>query len=566
MRWLLERSLRRDFTLIVLGLVVAPLAITGVWLARSTAHAGEALLRARLDAGLVRAADDVSARWARTRGALLDFTEQPIVRERLAGDAVASPLVVTHQRLPDGVREIEAADTRGTVRWRAASLDTTTPLVASAPFGVTMPLFDSAGATIGTLRVQLDPALLLTPAGNLGVAIGVTARANGVTLVAPPFAPELAQHDRFTLGGQTWLARHRELAEPAIVLTAAGTLEDFAGPFRGAARRGLVVLTVVVVLACAAATLVTRRTTRSLERIARIADAIAEGDLGRKADAEWGEPARLASALNAMSASLRDTMRTLAQRESLAAVGEFAAGLSHEIRNPLASVRLDLQRVQEKLGPESPLHSPLVRALGEVDRLNRTLSGALRVARSGQVPLERVDMLVPLGAAIAAATPELERRGTALSVDLPSCPAIVVEGNGAALEQLFLNVLLNAAQAIPSGGQVNVSVRVDDRVVETAVRDSGAGISPEQLGRVFEPFFTTRSDGTGLGLAIVRAIAAAHRGEVTLESHPGVGTTARVRIPVARATTGEFTMRAARPDDGSATTADLARVDAVRAL
>jgi signal transduction histidine kinase len=553
MRWLVERSLRRDFTLIVLGLVVVPLAITGVWLARSTADAGEALLRARLDVALVRAADDVSARWARTRGALLDVAERADIRQALSAGAAGLTPAPSRQRLPDGVRVVDVVDARGTSRWRAASLDSSLP--STPPLPVALPLFDASGTTIGSLRADLDAAALLAPVAGFGVAMGVAARATGVMLVTPPFAAELARRDRFTLGGQTWLAERRELAEPPIVLTAAGPLADFADPFAAAARRGLIVLAIVVALASLGAAIVTRRTTRSLERLARVADAIAEGDLGRSAEAESGEAGRLAAAINAMSASLRGTMRELAQRESLAAIGQFAAGLSHEIRNPLASIRLDLQRVQEKLGSESPLHAPLARALGEVDRLNRTVGGALRVARSGQVPLERIDVLVPLGAAIAAATPELERRGTALSVDLPRAPAILVDGNGAALEQLFLNLLLNAAQSIASGGQVSVSVRSDDRSVETTIRDTGVGIPPERLAHVFEPFFTTRSDGTGLGLAIVRGIAAAHRGDVALESVPGVGTTARVRIPAARraesSTTGEFATRALPSDAGA---------------
>jgi len=530
MRWLLERSLRRDFTVIVLAIVVVPLAVTGVWLARSTARAGTDLLRARLDAALLRVADDISARWARTRGQILDVAER------------ADPSVRPAARpsLPEGIRTILVVDRGGSPIWRAGAADSASP-GSAATFAVELPLRDRSGTEIGAVRVELDAATVVGPPAGMGVALGVIAQRNGVTLVAPPFDPELARSDRFTLGGQTWLAERRTLAEPALTLVAAAPLADFAAPFAAAARRGLVVLAIVVALAFVAAAIVTQRTTRSLERLARIADSIAQGDLDRTAAVESGEAGRLAAALNAMSASLRDTMRELARRQSLAAVGEFATSLSHEIRNPLASIRLDLQRVQEKLDASSPLRSPLARALGEVERLNHTVSGALRVARSGQVSLERIDLLVPLGAAIAAATPELERHGARLSVELPGTPSIPVDGNGPALEQLFLNLLLNAAQATAADGQVTVSVHVDAHVVETQVRDTGSGMSPERLARVFEPFFTTRSEGTGLGLAIARGIAAAHRGDVTLESTVGIGTVARVRIPVARGADGHAT-------------------------
>ncbi len=539
-RWLLERSLRRDFTIILLAMVIVPLAITGVWLARSTARAGEELLRARLDAALVRAAGDIATRWARTRGAILDVADRDAARQALAGSDVASVAPLSRETLGDGLREVQVVDTSGALRWRLVD-STAGEMASSPPLWVTLPIRDGSGALLGRARAALDPVLLSASAAGLGVAIGVASRESGAALVTLPFDFTLARRNRFTLGGQTWLARRRALAEPPVELVAAAPLADFTAPFAAAARRGVLVLGVVAALALAAASVVIRRTTRALERLARTADAIARGELGRTAAVESGEAGRLATALNAMSASLGESMRQLAQRESLAAVGEFAASLSHEIRNPLASIRLDLQRVEEKLDPRSPLRAPLARALGEVDRLNRTVSGALRVARSGQVAVERIDLLVPLGAAIAAAAPELERHEATLSVELPQVPAIQVDGNAPALEQLFLNLLLNAAQATRSGGTVSVSVVVDDQTVETLIRDSGVGIPPEQLARVFEPFFTTRSDGTGLGLAIARGIAAAHRGELTLESAPGAGTVARVRIPVLRRGDGRVT-------------------------
>src|SRR5512147_2598116 len=141
MRWLFERSLRRDFTLIVLGLVVAPLAITGAWLARSTATAGEQLLRARLDAALVRAADDVAARWARTRGSLLDLADRAAIRQALSVGATGLTPVAVRQRLPDGVRAVDVVDSRGASRWHAASSDSAT-LVSAPTLSVTLPLFD----------------------------------------------------------------------------------------------------------------------------------------------------------------------------------------------------------------------------------------------------------------------------------------------------------------------------------------------------------------------------------------------------------------------------------------
>ena len=107
-----------------------------------------------------------------------------------------------------------------------------------------------------------------------------------------------------------------------------------------------------------------------------------------------------------------------------------------------------------------------------------------------------------------------------------------MRGDAAALEQLFLNLLLNAAQSLTASGRVSVSAVAHDATVEISIRDTGRGIPHALLGRIFEPFFTTTTEGTGLGLAIARQIAIAHGGTLDVESEPGVGTAARVRLPL----------------------------------
>jgi signal transduction histidine kinase len=347
----------------------------------------------------------------------------------------------------------------------------------------------------------------------------------------------LARGDDFTWNGERWLVARRVLDDPPVEMFAAAPLADYVVPFRAAARRGVIVLVIVAVLCVVAAAALTRRTTRALEELAATADAVASGDLGRTVRVPDGtEVGRLARAFNTMSDSLRRTLDALARRESLAAVGEFAAGLAHEVRNPLTAIRIDLQRADEKLDAESALRVPIRRALGQVERLDATVTGALRLARSGQVGDAMVDVLVPLDAAMHAAEPELARSRATLEVAFPPRAGLSVRGDAAALEQLFLNLLLNAAQSLDDGGTVRVAVEDGDGVVRVAIRDAGRGMSPEVRARLFEPFYTTRSDGTGLGLPLARRIARAHGGEIDVESAPGAGTTVVVRLP--RAATG----------------------------
>jgi signal transduction histidine kinase len=294
-------------------------------------------------------------------------------------------------------------------------------------------------------------------------------------------------------------------------LVLAAPVTPFTEPFQQAARRNLWILAIVALAVFALATLLTRRTTRALVRLAAAAEAVSEGDLDRRVeDAPGDEVGRVARAFNSMTESLRRTLRELSQRQALAAVGEFAASLAHEVRNPLTSIRVDLQRVEEKLPDESDARDLLGRALSEIERVDRSVTGALRVARSGSVTLEPVDIRQPLEAAIHSAEPELEAHGATLAVEPAGADPLWVKGDAPALEQLFLNLLLG---------------------VSISVRDTGRGIPLENIERIFEPFYSTRPEGTGLGLAIAQRIATAHGGELEIVSTPGAGTTVRLRLP-----------------------------------
>ena len=325
---------------------------------------------------------------------------------------------------------------------------------------------------------------------------------------------------------------HRELLEPAMSLALAAPVTPFAEPFQAAARRNLWILILVAMAGFFLAAVMTRRITRQLVRLAEAAEAVSEGDLDRRVEEASGdEVGRVGRAFNAMTESLQQTLRKLSQRQALAAVGEFAAGLAHEVRNPLTSVRLDMQRIQEELPDGSKAQGLLQRALGEIDRVNRSVTGALRVARSGSVQLETIDLRQPIEAASHTAEPEFETHGAKVILAFPADEPIWVRGDRIALEQLLLNLLLNAAQAVENGGEVSVAVeRVVDSVV-LAIRDSGRGIPEEDLERITEPFFSTRPEGTGLGLAIAQRIAQAHGRELEFESAPGVGTAVRLYLP-----------------------------------
>jgi signal transduction histidine kinase len=463
-----RRSLRTQLILVMLVAALVPLALLALWLARATGQAGETLLTARLDAAVLSAANETGVRWVEYRSALLDLGEALEVRRAL-GDtvgAIAGPAL-----MPAGVRLAVVRDTVGAVRWARAA-DTTTATGAFFRPVLTLWSRRAAGA-IGSLEATLPGSAIVRATGATGgTTLAAFDRRTGLPLLATPFDPDLASKATFNWNGERWLVARRTLDEPAIEIVAAAPVADYQAPFADAARRGLIALLVVAMLSTVATVALTRRLTRSLGDLALAADGVSRGEMGRTVPVpESEELGRLAEAFNTMSESLRRTLDSLARRESLSAVGEFAASLSHEVRNPLTAMRIDLQRVEEKLdlGVAAPPAAAPRAARGGPAAAHGEWRAPHRAQR--QVARTPVDLLVPLDAALHASEPEMQAAGARVEVDTGDVPLVVL-GDAAALEQLFLNLLLNAAQAFDAPGGV-VRVRAACRRNARAHRSGG---------------------------------------------------------------------------------------------
>ncbi len=232
---------------------------------------------------------------------------------------------------------------------------------------------------------------------------------------------------------------------------------------------------------------------------------------------------------------LKATQEQLIRSDRLATVGELAASLAHEIRNPLAGISGALHVLSEELPRGGPQQSLLAEVQTEITRMNKTLTDLLWHARPPALQYLPLDVngvveqslwFLPMGSQSGILVVK------ALAPDLP---ALNLDPN--LLHQAFLNILINARQAMPQGGELTVRTRFREiaggaSVVEVEIADTGIGIPPEHLPHVFKPFFTTKAQGTGLGLAIAARIVEQHGGRIGVESQPGRGATFRVSLPL----------------------------------
>jgi two-component system, NtrC family, sensor histidine kinase HydH len=226
--------------------------------------------------------------------------------------------------------------------------------------------------------------------------------------------------------------------------------------------------------------------------------------------------------------------RRLQQAEKLSSIGQMVASIAHEIKNPLGSIKGAVQILKDDTTPENDKKEFTGIIEKEVDRLDTVVRGYLSFSKPVSTALVEIDLNVILDTTIKQMRFECNDN----NIDLVFSPVAIpkIKGDPDKLHQLFLNILLNSMQAMSRGGKIEINCRkiVDSgrNWVEVRIKDDGQGIPSENLKRIFEPFFSTKTQGTGLGLATVKAIVDEHLGAIRAESEIGKGTTFIIAFPV----------------------------------
>ena len=581
-RSLLPRSLRARLLALFALLALTPLVIVGVVDYSRSRRSIERLVGVQTDSVAHRIARGVADRYAvieSDRRLLSENTEtQRIAHAATAGDTTALRAAVETAR---GYLEGVWATFGGS--YRLAELRTSggeplltlgddgTPYVGVGDAGGAPPLELRWPVEAGTsghspVELVLVPRIeRLLPPEQLAAGFGRTSQSAVVHLSAgrlvaasaPGVVPDLATlradslragesaRVRFRRGDSLRVGSLAPVAGSPWAVLSSTAVGEFAAPFAQQRRLDLLFLGALGAAVLLTSLVVVRRATRSLEQLTTAARLIGGGNLAPALPpAGDDEVGVLVRTFDEMTGRLRAMVREIETSRQLAVVGEFAAQLSHEIRNPLTSLQLDLQGLARDLrrgtlGPDAGF--AVETCLREVKRLDRVVRGVLTVGRTRPLERTRCDAGEIVSHAAAALAGELQARQVALERRLAAAPA-PVDADPAALEGAVINLLRNAIEAQPDGGRILVEVRERRDTggrpwIDMVVADDGPGIPTDVAERIFRPFTTSKADGTGLGLPIALRTARDHDGTLALTEAPVAmrGAAFCLALPAARA-------------------------------
>jgi two-component system sensor histidine kinase HydH len=227
----------------------------------------------------------------------------------------------------------------------------------------------------------------------------------------------------------------------------------------------------------------------------------------------------------------QETERQLERGHQLSMVGQMAAGVAHEIKNPLASIKGAMEILCDDETPKGDRDEFRVIVSDEIKRIDSTVTEFLEFGRPKETRLERLDLSTTVQSSLRQFEPQIGGAGLVVGGRIEG--GVIVSGDSEKLRQVVLNLLLNSIEATAAGGRIDVNLKhTQDGHAELSVSDNGRGITPGYLDVIFEPFYTTKAKGTGLGLAVVRNIVESHRGTIGVTSASGQGTTFTITLPL----------------------------------
>ncbi|MBO0858655.1 MAG: HAMP domain-containing protein [Chloracidobacterium sp.] len=306
-----------------------------------------------------------------------------------------------------------------------------------------------------------------------------------------------------------------------------------------AERDRFIALVLLGLLLIVAIAIFTRRITRPIIELSGVAEKVAEGNLDFSAPVSGPKEIRvLSQTFNEMLSGMRSkrNLEELLQRaERSAVVGRLASGIAHEIRNPLNFINLSIDHLRASFapkedGPRAQYIHMLTTIKDELARLNRLVSDFLGYGRPAKIKMREIDARSLIEEVRDLVNTHAEQHAVTVNIKQDGDGDSKLQGDAELIKTCFSNLMINAIQAMPGGGELNISMRSDNGFLEIKFADTGVGIMQEDLAQIFEPYYSTKETGIGLGLPLTKKIIEEHGGKINVESGLGRGTTFTVTL------------------------------------
>jgi signal transduction histidine kinase len=391
--------------------------------------------------------------------------------------------------------------------------------------------FDEEGAVVATTMGDADQALLAAASAAARNAPRSEGEGEGVETAAVVM----------DCGSPCLVALRPVEGRPGTVVALVAETSELSTATRAVARGILLAAAAGVVVMILVSQAVVRRVTAPLDRLVQFVSSLSPTDRGRRADVGQNEVGALAEAFNGMLDRLDASQDALVRSEKLALAGLLAARVAHDIRNPMSSIKMQTQLLRVRARGDADDEATLTAVLHDIDQVESVIRNLLELARPGELRLAPTGINSVIREAVAQLAAQFTHRKIAVELQLADAvPDLLLDADR--VKQALLNLLVNASEALPSGGTITVTSRRDAAAsLLVEVCDDGVGVDPAMLGRLFDPFVTTKRDGIGLGLVNAKAVIEGHGGRVWLSSRRPRGTCASISLP------GPATGRSADP-------------------
>lgn len=443
--------------------------------------------------------------------------------------ALAATAATAYVTLSVAVRAVES-------RVQGQILNAAT-LIGQADFALNPTILRSVKAIAGADVVTFDrsgtvlASTLDRPDGPLARAVMTTAAESPSTVTDEPMLRQASCDD-----GPCYVAYRRVPGRPDTIVAVVAATSELKAATRTVSRAIAIAALLSLTAMIGVSQFVARRISRPLDDLVRFTNDVADGTSHRRAPVGADEVGRLGLAFNEMLERLEQSQKALVQSEKLGLAGLIAARVAHDIRNPLSSIKMQTQLLQTQLRNETEqkMVSAILHDIGTVEAVIRDL---LELARPGAISLKSERLNDIVREVIERVSPQLTYRKIGVQLDLaPAVPPMLLDAER--FKQALLNVVLNAADAMTTGGTLAVKTSAADSTAVIDVCDDGTGIDPAMVDRVFDPFVSTKRDGVGLGLVNTKAVVESHGGRVAIAPRAPRGTTVTIWLPIREGSNG----------------------------